>query len=377
MKLSLFVAAAGLVSSVASTKPIVVDRAPEHVRAYVLPKFKGRAIKLSKTQTITFSITTNSSDGAFSLIQHNGKVSGWLIARPHTHKLTHEHFYCSRGRTELWSMKNATDGNHEARVASFGDYGNVPPDTIHTFQLIDPDSQLSHVFHPAGFEHLFDEFSLGDFDSPVGAPYIPDPVDEQPFGPITPELTKQFARLDLYAAPKEEFDPRRDFVNGSASDSHARWHNGDNAIPETVDPYFVANNYGPKYLNTENGYKVIQPLATPANSEHKNFTMGTIILSEKLHNETASTIKLPHHFALQLDEGQLILKVDGYRSASLLQGDVAFIPANTTFSYHATVPFTRFLYMNAGAQGLEYQLLQKSQAWGFPSYPVFAGYKAQ
>ena len=109
MKLSLFVAAAGLSSSVASTKPIVVDRAPEHVRPYVLPKFKGRAIKLSKTQTITFSITTNSSDGAFSLIQHNGKVSGWLIARPHTHKLTHEHFYCSRGRTELWSMKNATD----------------------------------------------------------------------------------------------------------------------------------------------------------------------------------------------------------------------------------------------------------------------------
>ena len=105
--------------------------------------------------------------------------------------------------------------------------------------------------------------------------------------------------------------------------------------------------------------------------------MGTIILSEKLHNETASTVKLPHHFALQLDEGQLILKVDGYRSASLLQGDVAFIPANTTFSYHATVPFTRFQYMNAGAQGLEFQLLQKSQAWGFPSYPVFAGYTVQ
>lgn len=380
MKLSALLfagAAAAEASSFADSRnhhrDIVVHEAPDHVRPYVLPKFRGRGIYLSPTQIIRYSVTTNSSDGAFSLIQHNGKVSSWLIARPHTHKKTHEHFYSSRGRSELWAKKNATGAPQEAKVASAGDYGNIPPGSIHTFQLIDPDSQLTHIFHPAGFEHLFDVFSLGDYDSAVGAPYLPDPADAQPFGPVTPAGLKQFDTLDLYPADEVEFLPRRDFVNGTASDQGLAWHNGTNGLPDSKDePYFVANNYGPKYLNVENGYKVIQPLATPAQG---NVTIGTVIMSQRLQNETESCATLPHHLALQMDEGQLILDVQGYKQASLLQGDVAFIPAGTPFTYYANVPWTRFMYVNGGVQGLDFELLKNAKPWGFPSYPVYAGYK--
>ncbi|EGX89040.1 RmlC-like jelly roll fold domain containing protein [Cordyceps militaris CM01] len=343
----------------AGNKTLTVETAPDFVRPYVLPRFHGKAIMLTKTQTITFSITANSSGGAFSLVQHNGKVTTWLNARPHVHKTYHEHFYCSRGRVELWTKRNTTAGNEdEARVASFGDYGNVPPGTIHTFQLVDPDSQLTHAFHPAGFEKLFDDVSSGRFSSEAHAPYVPDPVDEQPYGPMTPELTAQLEPLDLFAVPDDEYVPRRDFVNGTASSAGLNWHNGTNELPtDPTKPYFIANNYGPKFLNSDNGYKVIQPIST-------------------VSDETESRVTLPNHLGIQLDDGQLMLSVEGYKKTYLLQGDVAFIPAGTPFSYQAMVPLTKFLYLNAGPHGLEYELLKRSVSWGFPSYPVEAGFKA-
>ncbi|QMW28842.1 hypothetical protein G4B84_004131 [Aspergillus flavus NRRL3357] len=284
-----------------SNSSIIVDTAPNSVRPYVLPKYKGDAIKLTSSQTIRFSITANSSDGAFSLLQHNGKASG-----------------C-----------------HEARVSTPGDYGNIPPGSIHTFQLVDPDSQLTHVFHPGGFEKLFKVFSQGDHDTHgISAPYVPIPDDPSPFGPMTPR------EYNLLVS--------RDFMNGTAGEGKQSWHDGPNTPPDdSMTPYFVAKDYGPKYLNTDIGYKVIQPLATPTQTEG-NFTMGTIIMSSKLTNESVSTATLPHHFALQMEEGQLAFQVQGYELVHLLHGDVAFVPAGVSFSYYATVPYTKFMYMNAG-----------------------------
>lgn len=354
---------------------LLVDVAPDHPRPYVLPRFKGRAIKLTPSDIIRFAITANSSGGAFSMVQHNGKTSGWTVARPHVHERVHEHFYCLRGRAELWAQRNATGASHEARVASVGDYGSAPAGSIHTFQLVDPDTQLNHVFHPAGFEHLFEEFSIGDYESPVGSPYIPLSADPEPFGPLTPEVDAQLRSLDLIALTEEKYVPRRDLINGTASDVDLPWHNGPNTLPEDpMEPYFIAHNYGPAYLNTEIGYKVIQPLVTPVQTGG-NFTMGTMILSPKLGNETATNVTLPHHFALEIQEGQLVLSVDGFDTASLLAGDVAFVPAETSFSFHATVPFTKFLYMNGGDQGLDQKLLEKSIPWEFPAYPPFAGFQ--
>jgi quercetin dioxygenase-like cupin family protein len=377
MKSSLFLFCAfasvlGSADSPTRYSSLKVQEAPDHVRPYVLTKFRGRAAHLTASQIIRFSITANSSGGAFSLVQHTGHVSGWVSARPHTHRLTHEHFFCARGRVQLWGQRNESEASHEARVATVGDYGNVPPGSIHTFQLTDPDSLLTHVYHPAGFEHLFDVFSGGAFDSPGGSAYPPDTEDAEPFGPMTPELQQQLASLDLYAAPAEEFIPRRDFVNGTAGDDAAQqWHDGPNALPADAEtPYFVAKDYGPKFLNRAAGYKVVQPLATPVQTNGTGgLTMGTVTMSERLEGEPMSEATLPHAFALQMIEGQLVLEVDGYQPAYLIDGDVAFVPANTSFTYHATVPFTKFLYLNGGGEGLDYQLLQDSEPWELPTYP--------
>lgn len=358
---------------------LVVDEAPNHVRPYVLPKYAGRAVHLSPSQPIRFSITTNATGGAFSLVQHSGKASGWTQARPHTHRRTHELFYCSRGRIQVWGQKNATgeDGSlpgQEARVGTVGDFASMPPGSIHTFQLTSPDSQMTHIFYPGGWEHLFEVFSGGDYVSEVGAPYPPSPEDAAPFGPITPGERERLATLDVYPTEDGQWIPRRDFVNGTATDDEAlKWHDGNNTLPEDpTDPHFIARDHGPKFLNTANGYKIIQPLLT--SEQNKNFTVGTIILAPKLANETSSTATLPHHFALQMEDGQLSLSVPGYPTELLLTGDVAFVPANVTFKYHATVPSTRFLYLNGGDRGLDHQLLKDSVPWGFPAYPIHPGF---
>ncbi|PHH66191.1 hypothetical protein CDD81_254 [Ophiocordyceps australis] len=368
---SLSTASCAAAAEEAGSQEILVNEAPDFVRPYVLPKYRGRAIKLTPTQIIRFSITTNSSGGAFSLIQHNGQQSSWLSARPHTHRLTHEHFYCARGRVQLWGMKNATNSSEEARVGTVGDYGNVPPGAIHTFQLTDPDAQLTHVFHPGGFEHLFDIFSTGEHDTAgISSPYVALAVDPDPFGPFTPEQDTLLQGLDLYAAPEEDYKPRRDFVNGTAGGPGHKWHDGPNTLPnDPTEPYFVAKDYGPKFLNSEAGFKIIQPLATPKQSAEGNFTMGTIVMSPKLESTAVSSATLPHHFALQMDDGQLSLTIEGYKTVLMMHGDVAFIPAGTPFEYHATVPYTKFLYMNAGAEGLDAQLLKDSKEWEWPAYP--------
>jgi hypothetical protein len=56
------------------------------------------------------------------------------------------------------------------------------------------------------------------------------------------------------------------------------WHNGSNVLPEDPsEPYFVAKDYGPIFLNVDptTGYKVVQPLV----QNSANFSNGTIIMS--------------------------------------------------------------------------------------------------
>lgn len=351
--------------------PLVVDEAPDHVRPYILPRYKGRATKLNTSgQIIRYSITSNSSGGAFSVVQHTSKYTGWTSARPHTHRIAHEHFYCAKGRAELWTKKNVTGAIEEARVFTPGDFGTAPPGTIHTFQPTDPDSQLTHIFNPAGFDHSFEVFSLGDFESPHGSPYQPVEEDPEPFGPVTPDQEAMLNGLDLYTAGADVYIPRRDLVNGTAGDPSLKWHNGNNSLSSNpTDPYYIAKGYGPKFLNRQNGYKVIQPLLTAEQTPYKNFTVGTITLSARRKGDKPNVARLPHHFAVQMEEGQLALTLEGYGTEYLIQGDVAFIPAGIQFTYYANVPFTKFLYLNGGAKGLDYQLMASAVPWDFPVYP--------
>lgn len=363
--------AAAAVASSHEWSSLYVDEAPQFVRPYVLPKERGLNVRVGQ-QIYRFSVTGNSSGGAFTLLQTNAPDSTELGVLPHIHKLHHENFYCTKGRFQLWAK---IDGSIEqSRILTQGDYGTVPHNTIHSYQILDPDTQMTGVIQPGGFEKLFLAIGDGPYDSITGSEYIPAAAPNASAGAgASSDTISALTAFDVYA--QLEFSPRRDLVNGMAGSGN--WHNGSNALaPDGYTPNFIAKNYGPKYLNTDSGfYHVIAPLATGAQTTN-NFTMGTITMSPKLWNDTVATTTAKQHVAFQLQEGELVVTIQG-ETVRLIQGDVVFIPGATPFQYYASVPFTKFLYVSAGGDGLDADLLAKSVSWGYPTYPAHAGYVAK
>lgn len=374
MKSALFLAAlSGFASLSAASEQwnsLVVDEAPDYVRPYVLPKNSGQAVAIG-AQIYRFSVTGNSSGGAFTLLQTNAPDSTSLGVLPHIHKTHYENFYCSRGRFQLWAQPYDGSAEQQTRVFTQGDYGAVPHNTIHTYQILDPDTQMTGVIQPGGFETLFVHLADSTYESSTGAAFAPIYTNASAGAGADSSTISALETFDVYA--QLSFVERSDTVNGSAGSGN--WHNGTNDLASDAHtPYFVAKNYAQKYLNTEHGYKVIAPVVTAEQSDG-NFTMGTITLSAKATNESASTIVPSQHLAFQLEEGQLVVIVDD-EPATLIQGDVVFVPANSSLTYYATVPVTKFLYVSAGGDGFDYDLIENSIEWDYAAYPTYQGYSA-
>jgi mannose-6-phosphate isomerase-like protein (cupin superfamily) len=166
--------------------------------------------------------------------------------------------------------------------------------------------------------------------------------------------------------PQFSFIPRNDTVNGKAPAS-AIWHNGNNTLGSASTPYYVAKDLGPKYLSSaDGGFKVIQPLATEIQSGG-GFTLSTISMERT--NMSAPIKKYPGHAAFEVLEGQLSVTLAA-ETVDLLQGDVIFIPGNTTFTYGSKIAFTKFLAISQGSGGLATELISKGQSWGSPMWPI-------
>jgi quercetin dioxygenase-like cupin family protein len=330
----------------ANNSTLVVYDTPQHVRPYIIPK--GYGLKQGMGDTINlYPVTGNSSGGAFCLMITNGPSSGSSGVFPHVHKRTHENFYSSKGRTQLWSkslngfLQNQTE--QQTRVLFQGDIGSVPPDTVHTFQLVDPDTSLAGVLVPGGFEELF--FALAQNPSLLTNP-------------------NTLASYDVY--PQTNFTARQDAVNGIGGTGN--WYDGPNALPASSTPYFIAKNYGPKYLNSEFGlYQIVTPLVTSAQSNNQ-FTQGTITMSPKTVNQTIPSVRSEQPVSFLMEEGMLEVELGG-ETARLIEGDVLFVPGNTTFRYTAVARYTKFMYVCAGNNGIDAMLLKNSMAWNSSFYP--------
>ncbi|TDZ38439.1 Quercetin 2,3-dioxygenase [Colletotrichum spinosum] len=351
-------------------KELFVSQAPLTSHPYALRKGDGRAVAVGN-QIYRFSVTGNASAGAFTLMQTNAPDSSDLGVLPHIHKAHYENFYCSKGSIQLWAKTNASA--EQARLLTPGDYGAVPHNTVHTFQITDPDTQLTGVIQPGGFEELFIAIANSEFNSSTGAEFVPAAINGS--SGSDPALISALEAFDVYA--QLDFSPRRDLVNGSAG-GPATWHTAANELAkDNVTPNFIAKNRGPKFLNAEHGvYHLVAPFAT-ADQTAGNFSMGTATLSPPLANQTATEATPTQPLAFQLEEGALVVVVDGYDAVTLIQGDVIFVPAGTRFSYSAAAGFTKFLYVSGGGDGWDYQLLQKAVAWDFATYPTYAGFTTQ
>jgi len=211
---------------------------------------------------------------------------------------------------------------------------------------------------------LFYTLSSANYSAVTLSPY--DPLSNATSSSPPASVIASLQSFDVYA--QLEFSPRTDTINGTAPLGSV-WHTGDNSLAENATtPYFVAKDYGPKYLNSAAGsYQVVQPLVTSVQSDG-NFTMSTITMSKQL-NGTAPKLTAPGHAAFEVLEGQLIFNMEG-ETISLLDGDVVFIPGNTAFSYWSEIAYTKVLYIGAGSEGVAASLIAGGKDWESPVWPT-------
>lgn len=255
------------------------------------------------------------------------------------------------------------------------------------------DTDVVGIIQPGGFEELFYALATANFTPSTFAPYaINDYIAyDAPSSSPPASVIAALEAFDVYA--QLDYIPSRDIVNGSYSSTGnaTGWHEGttvDELAADSETPYFVAKDYGVKYLSSEAGfYQVVQPLVTPTQSAG-NFTTATIIMSERLSNESAMSVvgntttgatgtgsgskALTGHSAFEVLEGLLTFQMSG-ETIQLATGDVVFAPAGTAFSYYSEVPFTKVLYISQGADGLDTRLIANGESgWEYPVFPDYA-----
>ncbi|KAK3356869.1 RmlC-like cupin domain-containing protein [Lasiosphaeria hispida] len=330
-----------------------VPTTPQSPKPYALRKGLGIALGGGNT----FPVTGNSSGKAFCLLNTNAGSSGGAGVFPHVHKKTYENFYAVKGRVQLWGQNLdgylANASVQQTRILGPGDIGAIPPNTIHTFSLLEPDTQLTGVLVPGGFEEFFFNMELS-----------PNPGASPGAGGLD---LAGLAKWDVH--PQLDFVPRRDVVNGRAGPGN--WYDGPNSLPPNVSaPIWIAKNHGPKYLNSESGrYQIVTPFVT-GQQTNNTFSQGTITLSPFADaKQKAPVVVSAVATAFMLEEGQLEVSVDGFEVAVLINGDIFFVPPNTHFSYATTAEFTKFMYVTGGGKGLDYDLTSKARVWDSAFYP--------
>jgi quercetin dioxygenase-like cupin family protein len=281
-----------------------------------------------------------------------------------THATHYENFYCLKGRYALWANKdNVTSG----RILTPGDYGAVPHDTTHTFQLLDPFVELVGVIQPGGFEDLFYFLANANYTSSTNSPF-PQGNFSDPGGDSS--LITTLESYDVYA--KLTFDPPTNFGANGATEEDAIWHNGNNELGKDAQtPFFVAKGYGPKYIagDKESSYAIVEPFVTSQQSDG-NFTEGTITLSKPVAGSKPATYSLSGHTALEVVDGLVNVDVGGFDGTTTLSvGDVVFVPANTTFRFWGESVYSKVLYVGAGKDTVDTRIRQNAKEWNSSTWP--------
>jgi quercetin dioxygenase-like cupin family protein len=256
------------------------------------------------------------SGGAMSVMALDGPRADRPIPL-HYHDHEHEFFYCLRGAVQLWA-------DEESRVLQPGDFGYIPPGTLHAYQLRGHHSTFVGPVVPGGWDRFFDL---------CGEPCT---TAAFPRGPKGPPPFEKFGRAE--AEFKMKYRP--DVGYAAARDDAP-----DDTLPNDSRPYFLRAGEGPRH---ELG-GLLQTLLVGAEQSAGEVTMTTV--------EMAKGPGLPAHVhertyeALMVVEGRLRVTLDGVDHV-LTRGDTASIPAGVEHAYTGDGHYTKVLTMSAPG-GLE------------------------
>jgi quercetin 2,3-dioxygenase len=297
----------------AEAKPVTV--LPGEPVPYVIEAGSGRAhVLLGEVGRALAG--AEESGGAMSVMSLDGPRAERPIPL-HYHDEEHEFFYCLRGAIQLWA-------DDEARVLAPGDFGYIPPGTLHAYQLRGHVSTFVGPVVPGGWDRFFDL---------TGEPYS---TSAFPQGPKGPPPFEKFGRAEaefkMKYRPDAQYAPARDDAP-------------DDTLPNAQAAYFLRSGEGPRHELAGQ----LQTLLVGAGQTGGRVTMTTV--------EMAKGPGLPAHVhertyeAIMVLEGRLRITLDGAEHV-LTRGDTASIPAGTEHSYSGDGHYTKILTMSTPG-GLE------------------------
>ncbi|KAF5980096.1 quercetin 2,3-dioxygenase [Fusarium bulbicola] len=331
-------------------KPVPeVQTPPQNAEVYPVRRYSLSNSVLTGDITFRLPINGNSTGGEFTFFLYSSGMGS--------------------GRAQIWAQH---DGEaQEARVLTQGDFGSWATYTNHTFQFIDPDSEVLAVVAPGGFEKLMDVIGRNwttTTHTPYSNAYIGNPGNAT--GPVPVAEAEKLTYLDVWSQP--DFVPRRDLLNGTTP-GNAAWHDGPNYLGNNSDTsYWIANGYGPKYLNKAmtGYYQIVQPLITPQSSGNYSFTKSTITITGPPSDISALPYQsFPHGSAFMVLEGTLTIHVEGYLPVTLVWRDVMYVPKNTRFTYYTSTYWCKFLYVSGGDNCLDTKLIKGGAAYNSVVFP--------
>jgi quercetin dioxygenase-like cupin family protein len=278
----------------------------------------------------------------------------------HIHTRYHETFFVAKGAINLYA-------NNQTRGLGPLDIGSVPPNTNHAFELLELDTEVLGAVTPGGFS----------FYQQVGDNYAPTPLAPWPVDPLPPAIPERVLNA---TGLRFDYNPTNyslvyNVTNGT-SDMDQPWHNGNNKLPGSLSPYFVAGGWGPKYLHQGLG-QVVHLYMTGAESDGV-MVIATIAMRAARGNETAREFRSDTSAQLFRPlEGQLHIRMQG-QTIALGTGDLAVVPAGVSFSYWSEVAYTRVYHVaatlpgtaqNTSTFGVTHELLAGSKPWDYAIFP--------
>src|SRR4051794_35602703 len=202
-------------SFLAETRPVTV--LPGEPVPYVIEAGSGRAhVLLGEVGRAL--VGAEESAGAMSVMTLDGPRAERPIPL-HYHDEEYELFYVLRGAVQLWA-------DDESRVLYPGDFGYIPPSTLHAYQLRGHCSTFVGPIVPGGWDRFFD--LTGEL---FGAAAFPQ-------GPKGPPPFEKFGRAEV------EFNMK---YRPDAQYAAARDDAADDTLPAGQEAYFLRSGEGPRH----------------------------------------------------------------------------------------------------------------------------------
>ncbi|KAK4500911.1 hypothetical protein PRZ48_009103 [Zasmidium cellare] len=312
---------------------LTVTAEPTKVQPYVIPYLNGFGVQ-TFGYVVRFPVTNVSTAGAISMPLINGPKETPVPV--HYHSRYHEVFFVSKGAVNLYCQ-------NETRRLGPLDIGSVPPGFNHSFELLEPDTEIVGAVTPGGFS----------FYQQIGYPYAPSVL--APFSTDDANLAINGSKIEAATGLHYDYNPidynlNYNMLNGTTN-RHQPWHNGNNTLPGSLSPYYVARGWGPKYLHRKLG-RVTHLYMTGKESANA-MTISTITMRAARHNETSLTWRSNEAFQLfRVLEGQMQIEMEN-QTVALQTGDTAMVPKGVEFGFWSEVALTRVYTVAAVQPGVQ------------------------